>query len=144
MWCRTYLPRDKHVLEGATRDVDVAICEGDFLFLASFNTPNSQIRRLGSSNFLTLMFRGNCLPATVKAKLTRHPVSSYVFVHYNEKKKTAFKFSMLVRALPKQNVVVVVLTIKMSSEPEPLCYPSIRELCRALSTHYLTYSQWEV
>lgn len=75
---RSYLPRDKHTMAGVIRDVDVAIDEGDLVSLVSSTTSISQIRRLGSSTSVKLIFQGDCLPATVKVGLVRHPVRPFV------------------------------------------------------------------
>lgn len=75
---RSYLPRGKDTIVGVIQDVDVDIPDKDLVTLVSSTTVVSEVRRFGTSQSVKIVFRGDCLPATVKVGLVRHPVRPYV------------------------------------------------------------------
>lgn len=75
---RSYRPREKNTLTGVIRDVDVDIPESKLASLISSTATIYQVRRLGTSTCVKIIFHGDCLPATVKVGLVRHQVRPFV------------------------------------------------------------------
>lgn len=75
---RSHIPRGKNTIVGVIQDVDIDIPDTDLTSLVSSATVVTEVRRFGTSQSVKVVFRGDCLPVTLKVGLVRHAVRPYV------------------------------------------------------------------
>lgn len=78
---RSFIPMDDTCVAGVIYDIDVAITNTDLPTLikpASEGIVITQVRRLGNSRCVKIIFKGDCLPSHVKVGHFRHPVRPFI------------------------------------------------------------------
>lgn len=75
---RPYIPRGPNTTVGVISGVDVDITDDDILKEMSAPRKIIQVRRLGTSSCVKIVFVADCLPSHVKVGLVRYPVRAFV------------------------------------------------------------------
>ncbi|KAG0435500.1 hypothetical protein HPB47_018448, partial [Ixodes persulcatus] len=75
---RAFLPRAKNTRAGVITDVDTTTTEDRLTTLIDSGVRVIQVRRLGTTQTVKIVFEGDTLPAHVKIGLIRHSVKPFV------------------------------------------------------------------
>lgn len=78
---RPFIPIDDTSIAGVIYDIDIAIPNDDLPSLikpANEGTIITQVRRLGNTRCVKVIFKGDCIPSHVKVGHFRHPVRPFI------------------------------------------------------------------
>lgn len=78
---RPFIPMDDTSIAGVVYDIDVAIPNADLPTLikpANEGIVITQVRRLGQTRCVKVIFKGDCIPSHVKVGHFRHPVRPFI------------------------------------------------------------------
>lgn len=78
---RPFIPMDDTSIAGVIYDIDIAIPNADLPTLikpANEGIVITQVRRLGNTRCVKVIFKGDCIPSHVKVGHFRHPVRPFI------------------------------------------------------------------